>query len=644
VRQGETLYRIATNTQHAGVSLDQMLVALYRSNPQAFMDNNMNRLRAGAVLTVPTPEAVRQTSSGEARQVIQAQSADFSAYRQRLSGAVPTVRPDEPPRQARGQVQAQVDDRKQAASPTPDRLRLSQGSVQASAPEARASGDAQRRDEAALVAEMARNMEELKRLRAGASGAAGAASAPASGPALAVPGLPSTAPAPVPAPAQASAPVVAAAPSAPATVTAEPSASAAAPVVAPASAARPASTPPVAVPAPAPESPSVVSSLLDNPLLLPAAGVLVVLLAGLGYYRWRQKARSENGETSFLESRLQPDSFFGATGGQRIDTREANVNSSSMNYSLSQLDAIGDVDPVAEADVYLAYGRDLQAEEILKEAMRSDPSRLAVRSKLLEVYAKRRDTKGFELLATQLFSMTRGEGEDWLKAQALGQQIDPENPMYLPGGQPPAGMPAAGALAEPLGASTLPQSVMPAQGFATTSPSLDAQPSAFSSQDLDLDLDQPTQPGELSPLSMEATRPVGLMPGGRREDNSLEFDLPLTAPPSEYAQAPGGASPTTPMDLDFDTMSLDLDLQPAAEPRRTVPSDLEFDLGDLGVGDTASADLRDDDPLLRKLELADEFRQIGDVEGARDLLEEVVARATGPLKARAQSLLDSLGG
>ena len=83
-----------------------------------------------------------------------------------------------------------------------------------------------------------------------------------------------------------------------------------------------------------------------------------------------------------------------------------------MTYSLSQLDAIGDVDPVAEADVYLAYGRDLQAEEILKEAMRSNPERLAIRTKLLEVYAKRRDIKGFELLATQLFAaLTRGEGE-----------------------------------------------------------------------------------------------------------------------------------------------------------------------------------------------------------------------------------------
>ena len=65
-----------------------------------------------------------------------------------------------------------------------------------------------------------------------------------------------------------------------------------------------------------------------------------------------------------------------------------------MNYSLSQLDAIGDVDPVAEADVYMAYGRDMQAEEILKEAMRTSPERLPIRTKLLEVYAKRRDTQG----------------------------------------------------------------------------------------------------------------------------------------------------------------------------------------------------------------------------------------------------------
>ena len=75
-------------------------------------------------------------------------------------------------------------------------------------------------------------------------------------------------------------------------------------------------------------------------------------------------------------------------------------------------------------------------EEILKEAMRANPDRLAIRTKLLEVYAKRRDTKGYEQLAVQLYELTNGQGEDWLKAQEMGLGTAPENPLYQPGGQP----------------------------------------------------------------------------------------------------------------------------------------------------------------------------------------------------------------
>ena len=171
--------------------------------------------------------------------------------------------------------------------------------------------------------------------------------------------------------------------------------------------------------------------------MLPGAGVLRRAAGRLRLLSPAQRAKKDSGETSFLESRLQPDSFFGASGGQRIDTRDAGGASSSMSYSLSQLDAIGDVDPVAEADVYLAYGRDLQAEEILKEAMRGNPDRLAIRTKLLEVYAKRRDTKGFELLATQLYTLTRGEGEDWAKAQELGAADRPGEPAVPAGRRSP---------------------------------------------------------------------------------------------------------------------------------------------------------------------------------------------------------------
>ena len=406
---------------------------------------------------------------------------------------------------------------------------------------------------------------------------------------------------------------------------------ASAPVVAtPAAAAKPtvAAKPPGV---PSSDEPSLVAGLLDNPFVLPGAGVVLALLAGLGVYRWRSRARSESGETSFLESRLQPDSFFGASGGQRIDTRDASGASSSMSYSLSQLDAIGDVDPVAEADVYLAYGRDLQAEEILKEAMRSSPDRLAIRTKLLEVYAKRRDTKGFELLATQLFSLTKGEGDDWHKAQELGQQIDPDNPMYTPGGRPNAVLAGGAAVVEPLGASTMPQSVLPpATNFEFADDDVGLV-SASGDLDLDLDMVAATAP-KAKPL--EDTQPMDAAKTAAARDTAARLaDLNL---PTGDADA---ASTTTAAAFDFGAISLDLGTSGKAvtnEPAldySSMPGALDGPIESLG--DPA-------DPLVRKLELADEFRQIGDKEGARDLLEEVVAKASGPLKARAQSLLDGL--
>jgi len=361
------------------------------------------------------------------------------------------------------------------------------------------------------------------------------------------------------------------------------------------------------------------TALLDNPLVLPAGGVLVALLAGFGFYRLRTRSKGDGGETSFLESRLQPDSFFGASGGQRVDTRDAAGASSSMSYSLSQLDAIGDVDPVAEADVYLAYGRDLQAEEILKEAMRANPDRLAIRTKLLEVYAKRRDTKGFELLATQLYSLTRGEGEDWAKAQELGVSIDPDNPMYQPGGQPSAlAQLGGGKLVEPLGASTMPQSVLPSPSQYETSGLTIPAPDTTTGVDLDLDLATPE-------TAADVTIPPDTQPMG-------EAPVVPPPPPSKWvAPAPMGAPSapaklsSEPMEFDLSGISLDLDKPPVEAGPSSLPP---LDDGS--------------DPLTRKLELADEFRQIGDAEGARDLLEEVIAKGDGALKARAQRLLDDL--
>jgi pilus assembly protein FimV len=626
VNPGDSLSRIATRTQPQGVSLDQMLVSLFRGNPQAFVADNMNRLKSGAVLSVPSAEQAKQVGVAEAREVIQAQSADFAAYRQRLAAGAPSVADEAATRQAKGQVQATVEDKRRPASATPDKLTLSQGGLKASAPEAGVSKATERKDTNTRLAELSRNVEELKKLQG--------ATAPSASAAVAKPAAPPPAPAAAPAPAPALSPPVAVAPPA--------AAPAPAPVAAKASEpAKPVAPPPVA--AAAPEQPGFMSSLLENPLVVPGAGVLVALIAGLGIYRLRGRGRKQAGETSFLESRLQPDSFFGASGGQHIDTRDAAAgaaattsSSSTMSYSLSQLDAIGDVDPVAEADVYLAYGRDLQAEEILKEAMRANPDRMAIRTKLLEVYAKRRDAKGFELLATQVFSLTRGEGEDWAKVQSMGLQIDPDNVLYQPGGSPDLAVDDAGQMVEPLNATTRPYTGKPSPPM--FEPASDA---TLSGAGLDVDLDLDLASGAESPMSAaETTRPLqtGVDIGEAADD--LSFDLPETPPREAVASAPGALDGG----LDFDLGDLPLDTPAApASPPAAAPDD-GLDFGDFGVVEDAApaSTLEDGDPLSRKLELAEEFRQIGDTEGARDLLEEVIAKAEGALKSKAQGMLDSL--
>ena len=642
VRAGDTLSSIAGRTQRPGVSLDQMLAGLYNANPDAFIHKNINRLRSGSVLSVPSTEQVKAITPAQAREIIVAQSADFGSYRGRLAEGAPRVATDSAGRREGGKVQSDVQDRSAAATQKPDRLRLSGA---ASAPiDTKISQATQNRDAAAREKEVNKNIEDLTKLRQGVA----AASAPAA----------AAAPAPAPAPAPAAAPP---APPAPAVPVAPPPVVASAPAPAPApvaSAPTPAPAPslsasrPVAPPPPAPE-PSFLDSIVSSQFALPGAAVLALVLGGLAFYKYRgRQPRKERTETSFLESRVQPDSFFGASGGQRVDTTDQSAGTSSMGFSLSQLDAIGDVDPVAEADVYLAYGRDLQAEEILKEAMRTTPDRLAIRTKLLEVYAKRRDTKGFELLATQLFAITQGTGADWEKAQEMGRGIDPENPLYQAGGRPAEMLRDGQVIAEPLSATTLPQSVLPSQSLfpADSAPTL---PAATPDVDLDLDLelDSPSAP---APLEVKAPAAAAAPAPG------VDLDFDFSNEPLTIASRTGSPAPaSSAMDFNLDDLSLDLT---APLPRESAPPapapapNSSLDFGDftlplpsaddtLPVASAQQAELGPDDadPIARKLELAEEFRQIGDMEGARDLLEEVVAKSSGALKAKAQGMLDELG-
>src|SRR5665213_692403 len=80
VKRGDTLAKIATDNKSADVTLDQMLVALFKANNDAFAGNNMNRLRAGAIMTIPDASTVSAEPATDSQKVVRVQASDSVSY------------------------------------------------------------------------------------------------------------------------------------------------------------------------------------------------------------------------------------------------------------------------------------------------------------------------------------------------------------------------------------------------------------------------------------------------------------------------------------------------------------------------------------------------------------------------------------
>jgi pilus assembly protein FimV len=404
VKAGDSLGRIAAQLRPVDVSLDMMLVALYRANPDAFIGNNMNRLKSGRILSVPSADAIHGINDEEAHGVVVAQTADFNAYRNKLAGQVGASEPVKAPQAGQsggGKITAKVEERPTAANESQDQLRLSKaapttpaGKGTTMSTEDRIAKQKELEEAQARVKELERNVGDLEKLATIKNKGAAEAQANASAPAASAP--------------EAAKPAAPAAPAKPAHKTL--------PTIKP------------ATPAPAPE-PGLFGFIMDNLTLVGGAAAALLLGGLLAAQRRKKKVVKTVAEPSILGVPSEPaHSLFAETGGQSVDTNNSVFNS-SFAPSASQLDT-NEVDPVAEADVYIAYGRDAQAEEILKEALRTHPERHPVRLKLLEIYAARKDQRAFETQAGELYSLTRGQGEEWAQAAALGHAIDPLNPLY----------------------------------------------------------------------------------------------------------------------------------------------------------------------------------------------------------------------
>ena len=83
VKAGDSLSRIAEQVgEGSGQSLDQTMIALLRANPEAFISDNINRLKQGAVLRVPTGD-VAAVDAAEATALVQAQTQTWRAETRR---------------------------------------------------------------------------------------------------------------------------------------------------------------------------------------------------------------------------------------------------------------------------------------------------------------------------------------------------------------------------------------------------------------------------------------------------------------------------------------------------------------------------------------------------------------------------------
>ena len=715
VKRGDTLSGIAGRNVQAGVSIEQMMIAIQRANPNAFIGNNINRLRSGVTLNMPASADAQGIAQNTAVSEVRAQASSWRGYVARVSDSVPTVNADQATARASGRVSGAVADTGTSPSSS-DKLKLSQGerTKQANTESKVAATKALKEEQSRIAAlekikqdaAVALQNQKLAEAQAKAREAAKPAPAPVPAPVAAAPVAPPPPPAPAPAPApiakvdppkaeapkaeppKAEPPKAAEAPKpeqpVPTPVAAAPApAPAAAPAPAPAAAAAPPVTP-APKPAPAVAAPSapveaeagMFDGLLDNPLV-PAGAGLAALLGGVFLWSRRRKTPTDPITSSKMMdpvvNTMNPDTVFGTSGLGVVKTNDVPVQSQFSRSGMGTIDS-SEVDPVAEAEVYIAYGREAQAEEILREALIRDPQRPDVATKLAEISAVQGKREEFDRISADVLAMDRnGEYKQKLADIALA---------HFPGHATAGGVavstaskgaaadssviaPAIGAVAA-TAATAAAAAVAAKSMFSDNTPVAEhittVPPTSASNGALDFVLDgmtiaKPTPAPEpaVMPEPVAAPAPAPLAPRASAipafssapssaSKKSLEQDLAELEESLKKATA-SGKLPESNMDFtDFSTAT-PTNLGTVGPSMRPEMLDLSFDAGRQGFVDPTPSILDGQwHDASTKLDLARAYEEMGDREGAREILREVIHDGDEAQQSEAKAMLAKLGG
>ena len=542
VRRNDTLWKIAKQLRPGNdISIDQMMHALLRENPHAFMNNNINQLKAGATLSIPDRNTIMSLAANEARAETSRQAQEWQDGQEVATQEHESQ--ESVPEEAAEAVVA-TESRLQLTAPEEDAI---EGAATASsgdpeAAEGQSTADlgkqlalvseeaeaskVQSEELQSRVTELEEQIETMKRLLELKDDAL--ADMQQLGSETAVDAV-------------TDAEVIEddtateiAEATAVTDIDEQPAEEAAEDVVVESESAS--------------EPRGIVNKLMDNPVLA-GLGVLVALI--LGGFLWASTRRK--GQQSIFDDEMTLTKHMAnetaMKEGQQVSV--VDFDEELPEEELAPLEGHDDSDPVTEADVYLAYGRIQQAEDVLQTALEKTPDDEALRIKLLEVYHAGGNIAEFDREASNFHDRVSGEDSQWLRIAAMGHALSPENELYSTAGS---------------------------------------------------DLEK---------------------------SGSMDFDMDLS----------GMDNPVASNDAARDTIAEVIDLD--------IPESLEFTLDGVNEvsGDEEDASegmLNITDEVATKLDLARAYMDMGDPEGARGILEEVMGEGNAEQKLEAEGIISEL--